>query len=90
MIYTDALQRDNGLSLLFCFLCTIKQHKGLLILHTHTHILSLSFSGNGMGNHGARSLAKTLLSNTCLSEVEWDRNETGAQGFMDVAAALEQ
>ena len=70
-------------------------------MYTHTHIslslsvslslsLSPSFSGNGMGNHGARSLAKTLLTNTCLSEVSWDRNETGAQGFMDVAAALEQ
>ena len=47
-------------------------------------------SGNGMGNHGARSLAKTLLTNTCLKEVEWDRNETGPQGFSDVAAALEQ
>ena len=55
-----------------------------LYTHTHTH------SGNAMGNHGARSFAKTLLTNTCLSEVEWDRNETGAQGFMDVATALEQ
>ena len=73
----------------------------LSFIDAHTHIslslslslslpLSLSFSGNGMGNHGARSLAKTLLTNTCLSEVSWDRNETGAQGFMDVAAALEQ
>ena len=51
---------------------------------------SFPFSGNSMGNHGARSLAKTLLTNTCLSEVSWDRNETGPQGFSDVAAALEQ
>ena len=43
-----------------------------------------------MGNHGARSLAKTLLTNTCLSEVEWDHNEVGVQGFSDVADALEQ
>lgn len=47
-------------------------------------------SGNQMGDHGARSLAKTLLTNTCLNEVEWDRNEVGVQGFADVAAALEQ
>ena len=52
--------------------------------------LSLTCSGNGMGNHGARRLAKALLSNCCLREVIWDHNDTSLHGFRDVASSMEQ
>ncbi|CAI8056021.1 F-actin-uncapping protein LRRC16A [Geodia barretti] len=50
---------------------------------------SLNISGNGMGNHGARRLAKALLSNCCLREVIWDHNDTSLHGFRDVASSME-
>lgn len=43
-----------------------------------------------MGNHGARYLAKALLTNYHLKEVNWDHNETTLCGLQEVASALEQ
>lgn len=43
-----------------------------------------------MGNHGARYLAKVLLTNYHLREVDWDHNDTTLCGLQDVIAALKQ
>lgn len=43
-----------------------------------------------MGDFGARMLAKALQINTKLQTVLWDRNNTTAQGFQDIAAALDK
>ncbi|XP_062843225.1 F-actin-uncapping protein LRRC16A [Trichomycterus rosablanca] len=50
----------------------------------------LDISGNGMGDMGAKMLAKALQINTKLRTVIWDRNNISAQGLQDVAAALEK
>jgi len=42
------------------------------------------------GDVGARMLSKALLMNKKLSTIYWDRNGTSAQGFSDIAAALER
>lgn len=43
-----------------------------------------------MGNRGARSLAKVLMTNEYLQEIIWDHNDTTLFGLMDIANALEQ
>ena len=48
------------------------------------------FSGNQMGDIGARMLAKALMINTKLRTIYWDRNNTSAQGFQDLASALQK
>ena len=48
------------------------------------------FSGNLMGDIGARMLAKALMINTKLRTIHWDRNNTSAQGFQDLASALQK
>ena len=48
------------------------------------------FSGNFIGDMGARLLAKSLCINSKLRVVYWDNNNTMAQGFSDVAAALKK
>ena len=48
------------------------------------------YSGNYMGDLGARMLAKALMINTHLTTIFWDKNLTSANGFTDVAAALQK
>ena len=43
-----------------------------------------------MGDMGARVLAKALQINTRIETLYWDRNATTAQGFSDMAAALQK
>ena len=55
-----------------------------------TLLCNIIFSGNQMGGRGARSLARTLLSNCSLTEIRWDHNDTSLRGFQEVAAAMQQ
>ncbi|XP_074865217.1 capping protein, Arp2/3 and myosin-I linker protein 2 [Carettochelys insculpta] len=59
-------------------------------LGSNTSLSTLDISGNAMGDTGAKMLAKALHINTNLRSVIWDRNNTTAQGFLDVAHALER
>nr|XP_005992841.2 PREDICTED: leucine-rich repeat-containing protein 16C [Latimeria chalumnae] len=59
-------------------------------LGSNTSLTKLDISGNAMGDTGAKMLAKALQVNTKLSTVIWDRNNTTANGFLDVAHALEK
>lgn len=54
------------------------------------NFLIFCFSGNMMGDVGARVLSKALQINTRIQTLYWDRNATTAQGFADIAAALQK
>ncbi|XP_078067073.1 capping protein, Arp2/3 and myosin-I linker protein 2 [Mustelus asterias] len=59
-------------------------------LGSNTCLKNIDISGNAMGDTGAKMLAKALQINTSLGTVIWDRNNTTAVGFLDVANALER
>ncbi|XP_063042233.1 F-actin-uncapping protein LRRC16A-like isoform X2 [Engraulis encrasicolus] len=59
-------------------------------LGSNTSLTRLDISGNGMGDMGAKMLAKALQINSKLRTIIWDRNNIGPQGLQDVAAALEK
>nr|XP_032827155.1 F-actin-uncapping protein LRRC16A isoform X1 [Petromyzon marinus] len=59
-------------------------------LGSNTSLTRVDLSGNSMGDIGAKMLAKALQINTKLRTVIWDKNNTTAQGFQDVAGALEK
>lgn len=59
-------------------------------LGSNTSLTKLDISGNGMGDMGAKMLAKALQINTKLRTVVWDKNNVSPQGLQDVAAALEK
>uniref|UniRef100_A0A6J0V2F1 Capping protein, Arp2/3 and myosin-I linker protein 2 isoform X2 n=1 Tax=Pogona vitticeps TaxID=103695 RepID=A0A6J0V2F1_9SAUR len=50
----------------------------------------LDISGNGMGDTGAKLLAKALSVNTTLRTLIWDRNNTMLCGFLHFTHALER
>ncbi|XP_029464701.1 capping protein, Arp2/3 and myosin-I linker protein 2 [Rhinatrema bivittatum] len=59
-------------------------------LGSNTSLTKIDISGNAMGDTGAKMLAKALQINTKLSTIIWDRNNTTANGFLDVAHSLER
>ncbi|KAG9355744.1 hypothetical protein JZ751_000582 [Albula glossodonta] len=59
-------------------------------LGSNTSLIKLDISGNGMGDIGAKMLAKALQINSKLRTVIWDKNNVSPQGLQDVAAALEK
>ncbi|XP_051787476.1 capping protein, Arp2/3 and myosin-I linker protein 2 isoform X2 [Erpetoichthys calabaricus] len=59
-------------------------------LGSNNSLTKIDISGNYMGDMGAKMLAKALQVNTTLGTVIWDRNNTSAAGFLDVAHALER
>ncbi|KAJ8273133.1 hypothetical protein GJAV_G00097820 [Gymnothorax javanicus] len=59
-------------------------------LGSNTSLTRLDISGNGMGDMGAKILAKALQINSKLRTVIWDKNNISPQGLQDVAAALEK
>ncbi|XP_022103389.1 F-actin-uncapping protein LRRC16A-like isoform X2 [Acanthaster planci] len=59
-------------------------------LGSNTTLTSIDISGNGMGDIGARMLAKALQLNTKLHTVKLDGNGITAVGFTDLANALEK
>ncbi|KAK2518372.1 Lrrc16a [Columba guinea] len=58
-------------------------------LGSNTSLTKVDISGNAMGDMGAKMLAKALQINTKLRTVIWDKNNITAQGFQDIAVALE-
>lgn len=50
----------------------------------------MSDSGNGMGDAGARLLAKALQINSRLRTIYYDKNNITLQGYCDLAYALER
>ncbi|NXP76254.1 CARL2 protein, partial [Ramphastos sulfuratus] len=62
----------------------------LSALGSSSNLSTLDISGNAMGDTGAKMLAKALQTNTKLRTVVWDRNNTTAQGLLEVAQALER
>ncbi|XP_041942504.1 F-actin-uncapping protein LRRC16A-like isoform X2 [Alosa sapidissima] len=59
-------------------------------LGSNTSLTRVDISGNGMGDMGAKMLAKALQINSKLRTIIWDRNNISPQGLQDVAAALEK
>uniref|UniRef100_W5KIN2 Capping protein regulator and myosin 1 linker 1 n=1 Tax=Astyanax mexicanus TaxID=7994 RepID=W5KIN2_ASTMX len=59
-------------------------------LGSNSSLTRIDISGNGMGDMGAKMLAKALQINSKLRTVIWDRNNVSPQGLQDVAAALEK
>ncbi|ESO83066.1 hypothetical protein LOTGIDRAFT_223005, partial [Lottia gigantea] len=59
-------------------------------LGSNSSLREIDLSGNLMGDIGARMLAKALQINTHMQTILWDRNNTTAQGFEDIADALEK
>ncbi|XP_076826559.1 F-actin-uncapping protein LRRC16A-like [Brachyhypopomus gauderio] len=59
-------------------------------LGSNSSLTRVDISGNGMGDMGAKMLAKALQINSKLRTVIWDRNNISAQGLQDVAAAMEK
>lgn len=59
-------------------------------LGSNGSLTRVDISGNGMGDLGAKMLAKALQINSKLRTVIWDRNNVSPQGLQDVAAALEK
>ncbi|XP_010887354.1 capping protein, Arp2/3 and myosin-I linker protein 3 isoform X1 [Esox lucius] len=58
-------------------------------LGSNTCLCKVDLSGNCLEDAGAKMLSKALQINTTLRNVTWDRNNTTAMGFQDVARALE-
>ncbi|XP_053571681.1 capping protein, Arp2/3 and myosin-I linker protein 3-like [Bombina bombina] len=59
-------------------------------LGSNSSLTKIDISGNAIGDTGAKLLAKALQINSNLRTVIWDRNNTTASGFLDVAHALER
>ncbi|XP_036907294.1 F-actin-uncapping protein LRRC16A isoform X2 [Sturnira hondurensis] len=59
-------------------------------LGSNKSLTAVDISGNAMGDLGARMLAKALQINTKLRTVIWDKNNISAQGFQDIAVAMEK
>ncbi|XP_045440739.1 capping protein, Arp2/3 and myosin-I linker protein 3 isoform X4 [Pipistrellus kuhlii] len=69
----------------------LKLRTSILInaLGSNTCLAKVDLSGNGMEDIGAKMLSKALQINSSLRTILWDRNNTSALGFLDVARALE-
>lgn len=70
----------------------LKHHISAIInaLGSNGSLTELDISGNLMGDFGARMLSKALQINNKLKTILWDKNGTTAQGFEDIADALEK
>uniref|UniRef100_A0A8C6UDJ1 Capping protein regulator and myosin 1 linker 3 n=1 Tax=Neogobius melanostomus TaxID=47308 RepID=A0A8C6UDJ1_9GOBI len=58
-------------------------------LGSNACLRKVDLSGNCLEDAGAKMLSKALQINTTLRSVMWDRNNTTATGFQDVARAME-
>ncbi|XP_007984445.3 capping protein, Arp2/3 and myosin-I linker protein 3 isoform X1 [Chlorocebus sabaeus] len=69
----------------------LKLRTSILInaLGSNTCLAKVDLSGNGMEDIGAKMLSKALQINSSLRTILWDRNNTSALGFLDIARALE-
>ncbi|XP_063801322.1 capping protein, Arp2/3 and myosin-I linker protein 3-like [Pseudophryne corroboree] len=57
-------------------------------LGVNSSLTKIDISGNAIGDTGAKLLAKALQMNIKLRTLIWDRNNTTAVGFLDVADAM--
>ncbi|XP_034542518.1 capping protein, Arp2/3 and myosin-I linker protein 2 [Notolabrus celidotus] len=97
---TDVLHRiaqliqDEECPLQSLSVCDSKLKTGINILLSalggHAALAEVDISGNGIGDTGAKMLAKALMNNTRLRSLAWDRNNVTARGFQDVADSLER
>ncbi|GAB1298892.1 Capping protein, Arp2/3 and myosin-I linker protein 3 [Apodemus speciosus] len=74
-----------------CVNSRLKLRTSILInaLGSNTCLAKVDLSGNGMEDIGAKMLSKALQINSSLRTILWDRNNTSALGFLDIARALE-
>nr|KAG5703423.1 hypothetical protein BaRGS_022472 [Batillaria attramentaria] len=84
-------EEESGLESLSLADSKLKQDTACVInaLGSNTSLREIDLSGNQMGDYGARMLSKALQINTHLHTVVWDKNAITAQGFEDIAEALE-
>ncbi|XP_078337738.1 F-actin-uncapping protein LRRC16A-like isoform X7 [Crassostrea virginica] len=59
-------------------------------LGSNVTLTEIDISGNQIGDFGARMLSKALQINSKLRCIVWDRNLITAQGFEDIAVALQK
>ncbi|KAK7492243.1 hypothetical protein BaRGS_00016540, partial [Batillaria attramentaria] len=85
-------EEESGLESLSLADSKLKQDTACVInaLGSNTSLREIDLSGNQMGDYGARMLSKALQINTHLHTVVWDKNAITAQGFEDIAEALEK
>jgi len=62
----------------------------LYALLYNTSVTHLDISVHAMGNKGAIALARVLESNHTLASVEFDENQTGSMGFVNLRAAMRE
>jgi len=93
---TDAMvqliqEEDSSLQKLNLSDCRLKTDLNNVInaLGSNQCIQILDISGNGMGDVGARLLAKALQINTRLKTIYLDRNNITLQGYQDITYALQ-
>ncbi|GFS23360.1 leucine-rich repeat-containing protein 16A [Elysia marginata] len=90
---TVLLQEENsGLESLSLADSKLKEETAYIInaLGSNETLVEIDLSGNSIGDLGARMLAKALMINNKLQQVVWDKNNISAQGFEDVAEALQK
>ncbi|XP_014248202.1 F-actin-uncapping protein LRRC16A isoform X2 [Cimex lectularius] len=70
--------------------CRLKNevHSIINALGSNQCLKSLDISGNGMGDLGARLLAKALQTNCKLKSLSFDRNNITLQGYSDISYAM--
>ncbi|KAL5021980.1 hypothetical protein ScPMuIL_001135 [Solemya velum] len=59
-------------------------------LGSNVSLTEINLSGNSMGDYGARMLSKALQINNHLQTIQLDKNGLTAQGFEDIAEAMEK
>ncbi|KAK6644485.1 hypothetical protein RUM43_000752 [Polyplax serrata] len=71
--------------------CRLKAdlHNLINALGNNQCLQTIDISGNGMGDAGARLLAKALQINSRLRTIYYDKNNITLQGYCDLAYALE-
>lgn len=83
-------EEDCPLQMLSLADCKLKSeiHPIINALGSNQCLNTLDISGNGMGDIGARLLAKALQTNCKLKSILFDRNNISLQGFADIAYAM--
>ncbi|CAH1398122.1 unnamed protein product [Nezara viridula] len=83
-------EEDCPLQMLSLADCKLKSeiHPVINALGSNQCLNTLDISGNGMGDLGARLLAKALQTNCKLRSILFDRNNISLQGFADIAYAM--
>lgn len=88
----DILMADTPLTKLSMADSRLKVYASVLFdcLGTNDTLTFIDIRGNGIGDVGARLLAKALQINTSLREILLDRNGITAKGLHDIAQAMDR